>query len=339
MALTLDVILPTHNREALLRRTLDSLLRARRPVDLDLTILVVDNASSDGTRALVRSQAPRFGERLHYLFEPTPGKPYALNSGIAATRGDLIGLIDDDEEIDETWFECIAGAFADPEVDFIGGKCLPIWGAPRPAWLGDGYLGVIGWVDPGAEPRSMDATYPGILMGGNAVIRRRSLEAAGPYSTALNRTGARLLGCEDEDMYHRLLALGARGRYVPGLVIHHDVPASRLTKRYFRRWCFWRGVSLGVLDRRRPRPVRYMLGIPRYMIGVAVRGAIDSARPPFGRGEAARIFMNELAWWDLAGFAYGKHCQRLDQYISRISREKKTIAVRLRSQMAAGVRR
>ena len=35
-------------------------------------------------------------------------------------------------------------------------------------------------------------------------------------------------------MYHRLLALGARGRYVPDLVIYHHVPAARLTKRYFR---------------------------------------------------------------------------------------------------------
>ncbi len=80
----------------------------------------------------------------------------------------------------------------------------------------------------------MDASYPGILMGGNAVIRRDALTRAGKYSTALSRTGTRLLGCEDEDMYHRLLARGAHGRYVPDLVIFHHVPATRLTKRYFR---------------------------------------------------------------------------------------------------------
>jgi hypothetical protein len=151
-------------------------------------------------------------------------------------------------------------------------------------------------------------------MGGNAVIRRRVLERAGPYSSALNRNGATLLGCEDEDMYHRLLALGARGEYAPDLVIYHHVPAARLTKAYFRRWCFWRGVSLGVMDRDRPAPVRYLAGVPRYKIGRACRGLASRAghllrlrREP----DPAARFEHELACWDLAGFVWGKHLYRV----------------------------
>jgi len=313
--ITIDVILPTFNREALLQRTLDSLLAARRPAALDIRIVVVDNGSTDGTRAMVRDAQDRFDGRLRYLFESTSGKPYALNAGIAATNGDLIGLIDDDEEVDAAWFECIAREFAPGplgRVDFIGGRVLPRWEAARPRWLGDGYLGVIGWVDPGPDTRPMDASYPGILMGGNAVIRRRVLDAAGPYSTALNRTGARLLGCEDEDMYHRLLALGARGRYVPDLVIHHYVPEARLSKPYFRRWCFWRGVSLGVMDRDRPAAVPYLAGVPRYQVGRAARGLLRLCKPSFTRSDAVRQqrFEDELACWDLAGFTWGKHFHR-----------------------------
>jgi glucosyl-dolichyl phosphate glucuronosyltransferase len=311
---TIDVVLPTFNREALLQRTLDSLRAARRPASLDVRIVVVDNGSTDGTRAIVRQAQDhaRFGGRLRYVFEPTSGKPYALNAGIAATHGDLIGLIDDDEEIDEAWFECIAREFTDRDLDFIGGRVLPRWEAARPRWLGDGYLGVIGWVDPGPDAKPMDASYQGILMGGNAVIRRRILDAAGPYSTALNRTGTRLLGCEDEDMYHRLLALGARGRYVPDLVIHHYVPETRLAKPYFRRWCFWRGVSLGVMDRDRRASVAYLAGVPRYQVGRAARGLLRLCTPSFDRTDAARQrrFEAELACWDLAGFAWGKHFHR-----------------------------
>ena len=252
---------------------------------------MVDNASTDGTSGLVRRAAGGWDGRLQHLFVPTPGKPHALNAGIAATDGDLIGLIDDDEEVDAGWFESIWRHFGsgDHAVDFIGGKCLPLWGGPRPAWLGAGYLGVIGWVDPGEEPRVMDAAYPGILMGGNAVIRRTVLARAGMYSTALNRSGATLLGCEDEDMYHRLLALGARGRYLPDLVIYHHVPRARLAKRYFRRWCFWRGVSLGMMDRVRPAPVRYVAGVPRYMFGRAVPRDRISAEPSFWRASRHRF--------------------------------------------------
>jgi len=313
--MVLDVILPTFNRQALLGRTLESLRLARVPAGLNVRVLVVDNASTDGTGQLVRHAAPGFAGRLHYLFERTPGKPFALNAGIAATDGDLIGLIDDDEEVDSAWFECIWQQFAagGAGLDFIGGKCLPRWESPRPSWLGGGYLGVIGWVDPGESPRPMGDAYEGILMGGNAVIRRSALERAGPYSTALSRTGTRLLGCEDEDMYHRLVAIGARGSYVPELVIYHYVPARRLTKKYFRQWCFWRGVSLGVMDRGRRAPVAYLAGVPRYRIGRAVRGVFRLANPvTWARpgGDADR-FEYELSCWDLAGFFWGKHFYRV----------------------------
>jgi hypothetical protein len=156
----------------------------------------------------------------------------------------------------------------------------------------------------------MDERYPGILMGGNAVIRRAVLERAGPYSAALSRSGSTLLGCEDEDMYHRLLAQGAKGRYVPDLIIYHHVPTARLTRRYFRRWCLWRGVALGVMDRARPAAVTYFAGVPRYRIGRAARGLVRLAAHTLGvdrTGDQARRFESELACWDLAGFFWGRH--------------------------------
>lgn len=321
--MVLDVILPTFNRQALLARTLDSLRTARIPAGLKVRVWVVDNASTDGTGAFVRQATADFAGTLHYLFEATPGKPFALNAGIAATDGDLVGLIDDDEEIDASWFECIWRYFAPgtPAIDFIGGKCLPRWEAERPSWLGEGYLGVIGWVDPGNSVRPMGSGYDGILMGGNAVIRRSALERAGSYSTALSRTGSRLLGCEDEDMYHRLLASGARGAYVPDLVIYHHVPQQRLSKPYFRRWCFWRGVSLGVMDRDRPVAVPYLAGVPRYRVGKAVRGLARLANPLgwFRARRSADRFEDELSCWDLAGFIWGKHVYRVPAPVNQQS--------------------
>lgn len=335
----LDVVIPTHNRADLLPRALESLLAADRPEGLDVGVTVVDNRSTDLTRAVVESFMPRFAG-LQYVYEPKPGRSHALNTGIATTRGDLVGMIDDDEEVDRTWLQTIAAAFNDPTTDFIGGPYLPRWGGERPVWLGRAYGSVIGWAEGGQAIQQFGPGCGAMLMGGNAIIRRSVLERVGPYSVDLGRTpGGRLLSCEDDDMFARLLAIGARGLYRPDLIIHHYVAPERLTKRYFRRWCFWRGVSLGVLDKRRPAPVRYLLGVPRYMIGLAVRGAIDTVPPLLGRREPARIFKNELAWWDLAGFAYGKHCHRIDQCISRIARQRETMAVRWRNHTAAGARR
>ena len=117
----LDVVIPTYNRADLLARTLESLLAADRADAVDVRVTVVDNRSTDATRALVDSFASKFDGRLQYVYEAKPGRSHALNAGIAATSGDLVGMIDDDEEIDRRWFATIAAAFEDPSTDFIGG--------------------------------------------------------------------------------------------------------------------------------------------------------------------------------------------------------------------------
>jgi glycosyltransferase involved in cell wall biosynthesis len=306
--LRLDIILPTHNRQHLLARALDSVLAAEVPSGLTVRITVVDNNCTDATRELVRARAADFGGRLTYLFEPHAGKPFALNTGIAATSGDLIGLIDDDEEIDRGWYQCIEKAFRDESLDFNWGRCLPRWGGERPEWLGKHNRGVIGWVENGLEPLEFGPSFPGILTGGNAVITRAMMRKVGPYSTALSRTPTRLMGAEDEHLYYRLLRIGAHGRYLPELVIYHYVPAERLTKRYFRRWCFWCGVSRGLIDVEYPAPVPYLAGVPRYMFGKAVRDGVRALQSTVtGRVLPEERFAGELNIWDLAGFIYGKH--------------------------------
>src|ERR1051326_7909879 len=96
----LDVIIPTYNRSEMLKDTLNSLLRARVPEGLSVHITAVDNNSKDNTREVVQDYIKRYGDRFSYVFESKQGRSAALNAGIAATNGDLIGMIDDDEEVD-----------------------------------------------------------------------------------------------------------------------------------------------------------------------------------------------------------------------------------------------
>src|SRR5688500_13805411 len=97
----LDVIVPTYNRQDLLPLALNSLFAAEIPAGLDVTVTVVDNNSTDGTRQVIESLRERLGERIQYCFEVQQGRSHALNAGIAATSGDLVGIIDDDEERSE----------------------------------------------------------------------------------------------------------------------------------------------------------------------------------------------------------------------------------------------
>jgi glucosyl-dolichyl phosphate glucuronosyltransferase len=307
----LDVIVPTYNRHQMLKQTLNSLLRGQIPSKLDVKVTVVDNNSTDNTRQVVEEWSQKFGGRLNYVFESRQGRSSALNAGIRSTDGDLVGMIDDDEEIDERWFTRVQDAFSQPDVDFVGGPYVPKWGASPPAWLPMNYVGVIGWIDGGNRVVPFDENYPGILMGGNAVLTRSIFERVGLYKTSLSRTGKRLLAGEDEDMYQRLREARARGFYLPDLIIHHYVPPERLTKRYFRKWCFWRGVSRGVLDREKQSPEVHLAGVPRWLYGEAMRSAMRMSKRAIKRTvQPAEHFSDELAMWDLAGFFYGRHFYR-----------------------------
>ena len=150
-------------------------------------------------------------------------------------------------------------------------------------------------------------------MGGNAVVSRAMLRAAGPYNTALGpRANRRLCSCEDEDMYLRLLDVGARGQYRPDLVVHHHVHQDRLAKRYFRSWCFWNGASKGVLSRRRSGRGHHVAGVPRYAYGEALRGLVRWAWTAVRGGPASARTAAELPSWHLAGRLYGRFLQRDD---------------------------
>ena len=303
----LDIIVPTYNRAHLLKLTLQSLLAAEVPAGLSVQVTVVDNNSTDQTQQTVSAFHPLFAGKLNYLFEPKQGRSSALNAGIAATDGDLVGMVDDDEEIDISWYVCVYKAFCDEDIDFIGGPCVPRWGGQPPSWLPTNNSGVIGSIGGFPHP-FVYGSNEAMLMGGNAVLTRSILRKVGFYSTDLGRQGSRALADEDTEMYIRLLAAGASGMYLPDLIIYHYIHPERLTKRYFRRWHFWRGVSSGVLDRRHPKDIAYLFGIPRYLFGGALRAFLRVLRTTLiMHTDPAQRFSDELKVWDVAGFFYGKH--------------------------------
>ena len=67
-----SVVVPTYNREQLLPRTLESLVHQRSD-SVRYEVLVVDNNSSDGTRAVVETFARRW-PAIRYLFEAPPSR-------------------------------------------------------------------------------------------------------------------------------------------------------------------------------------------------------------------------------------------------------------------------
>lgn len=87
----ISVIIPTHNREQLLPRALDSVLNQTLPPK---EVIVVDDGSTDGTRALLSEQYPQ----CIYLQQPNRGVSSARNRGIETATGEWIAFLDSDDE-------------------------------------------------------------------------------------------------------------------------------------------------------------------------------------------------------------------------------------------------
>jgi|SRR5579862_3870282 glucosyl-dolichyl phosphate glucuronosyltransferase len=293
--MNLDIVIPTYNRASLLEITLKSLYSITPPDDLQVRVTVVDNNSKDRTPEVAK-QFP-----VNYVFEQKAGRSSALNAGIAAAQGDLIAMIDDDEEISETWYAKIAECFRQPGIDFIGGPYQPKFEVSPPKWLVKSLRGVVGWMDFGDQPRQYGPDFEGLLLGGNVIIRRELLQRVGPYNTSIGRTGKRLMIGEDDEMLERLLKTGAHGMYIPDLFVYHWIPKTRLSKSYLRRWKFWAGVSEGIRDLQHAEQVPRILGVPRYRYGRLARAPWNALREP---GVA---FQEELHFWYFAGFFYGRH--------------------------------
>jgi glucosyl-dolichyl phosphate glucuronosyltransferase len=305
--LELDIVIPTYNRGPFLRTLLLSLLGAPLPDGLVTRVFVVDNNSADDTADVCAALALDFGPSFRYVVEHRPGKSHALNTGVAMGSGDLVAFLDDDEVVAPGWYRAILQAFDDPRVDFISGRSTARWPVPTPEWLPADYPAVVGIVDAGPRVREFHGDYHGTFHGGNSVVRRAVLSRVTPFSPDLGpRHDRRLLCCEDEEMHLRLVDAGARGLYVPALLIEHFVHPARISRRYHRQWCFWRGVSKSRLHRRHPTGVLTIGGIPRFLFGAAARGLLRMLPLPFVRRRSPQRFSSELALWDLAGFIYGR---------------------------------
>ncbi len=309
-----SIVIPTFNRAEDLRGTLDSL--GKLATSSPWEVIVADNNSSDDTREIVAAAARSFPVELRYVFEKEQGRSAALNAGIAVARGEIIVTTDDDVRIEPGWLEEVAQSLDVLECDYVGGKVLPIWGAPRPAWIpdhGGKQWAVIALLDYGDEPIPFFTLAHRVPLGVNMGFRREAFTRAGLWDNRVGRKKGTLLGQEVREWMMRARAAGLRGSYAPKMVVRHVIQRDRLNKRYFRRWYFWNGVSRALLyrnswiDMQAPESteldfsrVPHIAGVPRFFFGKLLR-EIRRCVVNAWRGNQVESFDAELWLWFFAG--------------------------------------
>jgi GT2 family glycosyltransferase len=233
-----SVIVPVHNGAATIHACLVSVL-AQDTADFE--VLVVDDASTDATREIVRSiPDPRL--RLLHL-DDNRGPAAARNHAIRAARGDVLLLLDSDCVAQPGWVRLHLAAQREARV--VGGAVV---GASRSVFgRADGYCS---WFSSApARPRGFVDHH---LPTANLSVARAVFERVGLF-----REGERLYS-EDAELCDRARGAGEAILFDPAIaVVHHD----RDTLRGYLRHQWIGGVQ--TLNYRREPGAAYRWLMPR----------------------------------------------------------------------------
>lgn len=322
-AMDFSIIIPTYNRADELRETIRSI--AALTVDGEWELLVVDNKSTDHTRAVVEGERDRFPASLQYLFEPEQGRYAALNTGIRAATGKIIATTDDDARVEPDWLMRAAAGLEALDCDYVGGRVLPLWKGTRPNWLPNRpgpHWAVLALQDHGDQPREFGVNGLPWPLGINTATRREAFDRIDLFDNRLGRKAGTLRNQAQREWHLRARAAGLRGFYVPEMVVHHVVEADRLNKRYFRRWYYWHGISRAILfaklgvDMDAPDNSRLDFsrvpqigGVPRYMFRTLAAHVKDFIGARLRRDSVA-AFQHELWLCFFAGIAKQRWTER-----------------------------
>jgi GT2 family glycosyltransferase len=170
----------------------------------------------------------------------------ARNTGMAKAHGDIVAFLDDDAVADPSWVAELTDCYRDPRIIGVGGGVAPAWRAPRPGWLPEEFLWVVGCSYRG-QPTYRSPVRNAI--GANMSFRRDVLQQSGGFNPTVGRFGANAAGCEETELSIRLLrqSPGSRILLEPRARVRHTVTAERVTRRYFRSRCRAEGESKAVV--------------------------------------------------------------------------------------------
>jgi glycosyltransferase involved in cell wall biosynthesis len=256
-----SVVVPAYNAQATLDETLQSVREQTHRV---LEIIVVDDGSTDGTRALAERHAA-VDPRVVVLHQPNAGVAAARNAGWQRARSEFIAFVDADDLWAPAKIERQLALLqtAGDEVGLVYCWHSKIDAAGRiairqesPLYEGDVLEAIIG------------SNFIG--NGSSVLMRRDALLAAGGFDAGLQAQGAQ--GCEDYLLYYRVAASRRFALLAQRLVGYRDLPHNMSSNRprMLRSWLLVQGEILKDHPERARAVVRSARDYTAWLLGDAM---------------------------------------------------------------------
>lgn len=214
---TVSLIIVNYNGLHLLKECLESL---RLQTFRDFEIIVVDNASRDGSGEYIASNFPE----IKFISLPRNiGFAGANNEGLKQAEGEFIALLNNDAEADRDWLRNLADAMSrNPAVGICASKML-VYGTEVIDSAGDGFAtNLKGFKRGEGQPADQYAKEECVFgaCAGAALYRKKMLDEIGFFDESF------FLLHEDTDLNLRAQLAGWRVLYVPSALVFHKVRSS-----------------------------------------------------------------------------------------------------------------
>jgi glycosyltransferase involved in cell wall biosynthesis len=223
-----SVVVPAYNAERTIDRAIPAILNQDYP-PARYELIVVDNASTDRTPAIVA----RFAPRARSLREPRPGASAARNAGIRAARHPYIAFTDADCIPDRSWLrELVAAATGPLAADFVGGRIVAHATQSPIETFAESLMD---------QERAVCFYHPPSAITANLMVRRDLLHAVGLFDESLRRG-------QDVDLsYRAYFRHRATFAYAERAVVRHVNP--RTMPALFRKGVQHGQAVVGVLHK------------------------------------------------------------------------------------------
>jgi biofilm PGA synthesis N-glycosyltransferase PgaC len=240
------LLLPCHNEAKRIADTLSYL--SRQDYDGPIRVIVIDNASTDGTLEEARRAVSELGLSASFLVEPTPGKSHALNAALPSVDTKTVITLDADTALHPAAVRNLVARYesAPPDVTAVAGAVLVrnsrdnMWTRMQ-EW--DYFLGI-------ASIKRMQGLYQGTLVaqGAFSLYDVDDIRRIGGWPDAIG---------EDIVVTWRLMKGDRRVFFEPTAIAFTEVPSQlRHFTRQRARWA--RGMIEGIRSVKpwkQPRPM------------------------------------------------------------------------------------
>jgi glycosyltransferase involved in cell wall biosynthesis len=227
-----SIVICTHNGLSRLDPTLTQIAALKIPAGYAVEVVLVDNASTDGTAAFTEQVWQKIGASfpLHVIYEGRPGKGYAVETGFDAANYSLLLTVDDDNWLDNYYLiKSVELLNTYPDVGALQGTSEAVLETPAPAWFSDPRMAkqlVVGGQQEHSGYLPADQFH---VWGAGLVTYRQdwlTLRELG-FSFLTSKVPGKAAG-EDSELGLGLWLLGRRIYYSEELRFKHFMPAGRL---------------------------------------------------------------------------------------------------------------